>query len=597
MAVVTLSSVEQAVRDAVGTSALLRARALARAGMVGPIRSDPSGRIHGLVLDGVHSQEVRLVPQRRPDGNLDATQAWCSCEAAMPCQHVAAVLLADSQAQTARWAGVPGKASGATPAPPVVAAWEQTLQTVLTARGGGKDLAGSAAGSLRGPVAAVDSGRARVGLQFEVVDGAGAGAGSGLRVAVRLVAPGKSGGWVRSGVSWVSLAYPDYHLGGVPTAQVRLLQEMHTLFTGQASRPGYGYGYGYGDKVLYLDDVVSRRVWDLLLEAQESGLPLVMAGKKAETVRVHPDPVVARLAVRRDGADLLVEPLLQSGSRIVGEHLPVGAPVHGIAWFPGGGAGGLQLARLAAVPPALFTRLAAAGPLRVPAAGQDCFLSTYYPELAQHVEVSCPDGSVALPAPAPPFLELTLTTLGDHRVQLDWGWIYRWGGSRRHEPLALPNGPAPPGRDPAAEARLLGSLTPLITSVPGAVQGDAGEIVPAGQAQLEGIETARLMTAVVPALQARPDVEVRIVPQAGPVLPYREVDDAPVIEFTSTAGADGVGAAEPDWFDLAVTVTVDGHQIPFDQLFVALAQEQPHLLLANGVWFSLTARSSPTWRA
>ena len=32
---------------------------------------------------------------------------------------------------------------------------------------------------------------------------------------------------------------------------------------------------------------------------------------------------------------------------------------------------------------------------------------------------------------------------------------------------------------------------------------------------------------------------------------------------------------------------MDGHQIPFDQLFVALAQEQSHLLLDNGIWFSL----------
>ena len=187
---------------------------------------------------------------------------------------------------------------------------------------------------------------------------------------------------------------------------------------------------------------------------------LLLVGR-SEPVRVHREPVTARLLVRRDGPDLVAEAALVAqaargaGGRSIGEYLPVGDPPHGIAWFPGGGAGELHLARLAAVPPPMFTRLAAGGPLRVPAAAQDCFLSTYYPELAHHVEVSCPDGSVALPAPQPPSLELTLTTLGEHRLQLDWGWVYQLGSSRRREPLALPGGSVPADRDPRAEAQIL----------------------------------------------------------------------------------------------------------------------------------------------
>lgn len=346
----------------------------------------------------------------------------------------------------------------------MVAPWERTLQAALTEPGGVKDRTDSVARHGRGPAASAEPGRPPVGLQFEVTEGPGA------RVAIRLVAPGRSGGWVRSGVSWASLSYPEYYLRHVPAGQVRLLREMHALPTVH----GHGHGYGYGDKVLYLDDVLSRRVWDLLLEAQESGLPMVMVGKRSEPVRVHTDPAAARLVVRRDGEDLVAEPVLGTGGRTVGEHLPIGAPPHGIAWFPAGDAGGLHLARLAAVPPALFTRLAAGGPLRVPAAELDCFLTTYYPQLAQHVEVSCPDGSVTLPVAQPPSLELTLTTLGDHRLQLDWAWIYRLGDSQRHEPLAMPAGPVPPGRDPAAEARALGGVTPLITSLTGVVQDDAG---------------------------------------------------------------------------------------------------------------------------
>ena len=588
MAVVTLTDVEVAVQDAVGTSALLQGRALARAGKVDSIRSDPEGRIRGRVLEGSREQDVRLFPLRGPDGSLDVREAWCSCGAEMPCRHAAALFLADAEAGTTERTGPPDRGPGGASARPGVQPWERALRAALTEPGASKNRSGSVARSGRGTGTSPDPGRPPIALQFEVADGPGAD----MRVAVRLVASGRSGGWVRSGVSWTSLAHAEYYLRHVPAGQVRLLREMQTLATGHGHGHDRGYGYGYGyrspDKVLYLDDVVSRRVWDLLLEAQESGLPMVMAGRRAEPVRVHSEPAAARLVVRRDGEDLVAEPMLQTGGWVVGAHLPIGAPPHGIAWFPDSGVGGLHLARLATVPPTMFTRLAGSDPLRVPVAEQDHFLTTYYPQVAQHVEVFCPDGSVALPVAAPPSLELTLTALGDHRLQLDWGWIYRLGDARRREPLALPAGPVPPGRDAAAEARALGEVTSLMTPLTGVVPDDADDVLPVGRAQLEGIETARLMTEVVPLLRARPDVEVRVVPQAGPVPDYREVDTAPVIAFTPAAGPDdGVGAGEPDWFDLAVTVTVDGHGIPFDQLFVALAQGQSHLLLDSGVWFSL----------
>ena len=73
MAFVTLSKVELAVRDVVGTSALLRARALARAGMVASTGTDSAGRIYGRVRDGADEQDVHVLPSRRT-GGLDTRQ-------------------------------------------------------------------------------------------------------------------------------------------------------------------------------------------------------------------------------------------------------------------------------------------------------------------------------------------------------------------------------------------------------------------------------------------------------------------------------------------------------------------------------------------
>ena len=51
-----------------------------------------------------------------------------------------------------------------------------------------------------------------------------------------------------------------------------------------------------------------------------------------------------------------------------------------------------------------------------------------------------------------------------------------------------------------------------MTALTGVSRTTRGTLLPAEQAELSGIDTARLMAEVVPALQARADVEVRVVP-------------------------------------------------------------------------------------
>jgi SNF2 family DNA or RNA helicase len=67
-----------------------------------------------------------------------------------------------------------------------------------------------------------------------------------------------------------------------------------------------------------------------------------------------------------------------------------------------------------------------------------------------------------------------------------------------------------------------------------------------------------------------------------PLPDYREVHEDPVIAIDGGQSADG-----RDWFDLAVTVTIDGEDVPFESLFVALSTGQTHVVLASGTYFSL----------
>ena len=62
---------------------------------------------------------------------------------------------------------------------------------------------------------------------------------------------------------------------------------------------------------------------------------------------------------------------------------------------------------------------------------------------------------------------------------------------------------------------------------------------------------------------------------------YRYTDEAPVVRLSTTE------SAERDWFDLGVTVTIGGEDVPFEALFVALSHGDSHLVLDSGTWFAI----------
>ena len=74
----------------------------------------------------------------------------------------------------------------------------------------------------------------------------------------------------------------------------------------------------------------------------------------------------------------------------------------------------------------------------------------------------------------------------------------------------------------------------------------------------------------------------------GPAPDYRELTGTPHLSVTT------VPSDKPDWFDLGVTVTVDGVVIPFSPLFKALARGQRRFLLVDGSFLSL---NHPTLKA
>ncbi|MDP9428640.1 MAG: DEAD/DEAH box helicase, partial [Actinomycetota bacterium] len=482
----------------------------------------------------------------------DAEVRWwgeCSCPVGMDCKHVAAVLVTARRALDD--APTPAAARGSD--------WERALTDLVR------------------PVASSSSRKGNpLGLQFEVETTAG-----GPSVRLRPVVPGAKGRWIRTGVSWRKLEY-EYGWSGHDPVQAAALRALHRVHQTAGDHPTY-YGYGSGDAPVRLEDF-GPALWPALQQAVDDGVTLVTT--TGAPVRLAGEP--ARLAVdlRRDDAQLHVEPVLAAGEVSVPAQAVrvLGNPPHGAVltadttrlppeFVPDGG---LLLTPVHRVD-RRATRLFAQGLLRVPAADVDRFLADFYPALRRWLPVDSSDGSVELPEVLPPQLCLLVEHAPGHRARLAWSVRYRSRAGERRLPLGTADGAEPdPMRDEVAEERLVKALSLPADRLPQLWQpGPERRLAPT--TELRGMDTVVLTAEVLPRMT---DAGV-LVEVTGQAPEYRPTDAAPVVHVSATDGADN------DWFDLGVTVSVEGEEVPFALLFGALAAGETHLVLPSGTWFDI----------
>ena len=219
----------------------------------------------------------------------------------------------------------------------------------------------------------------------------------------------------------------------------------------------------------------------------------------------------------------------------------------------------------------------AAPAIVIPAADESRFLRQYYPGLIRRNEIVSLDESAALPAIEPATLTLTAQRLPGHRMALAWEWISVVGMETHREPLHA-------GIDQNdSRAETLRWVTELAAEpaygltepVPGGPRLLSHAVV-AGDAML------RLVRDVFPRLAEADGLEV-VIKLDDDAPEYVEEETAPVVSFTSAAR--DAAAGHPDWFDLAVQVSVVGEEVGFEDLFVALAAEQEFMILPSGRYF------------
>jgi superfamily II DNA or RNA helicase len=521
-----------------------RGEAYAREGRVLRCLWDPD--VHNLFGNVRGSQgrayttTVRLLPVDTDTYTLES--GFCTCPVQVNCKHVAAIVIAA--------AGPTKMRAHRIPAPLAPPPWRRSLDALLPQV--------SANDRIGTPLA--------IELSLSV-------SGSSPTLDARLMRPGKRGGWVAGDLSWGKLNMLRH--SGYPDAQLRLLQEFYAAYRASSSNStgyySYSYGsYGYGDvKAISLLRFESPQLWPLLDEARRVGVQLVQARPLQEVPAYAAAQLCLDVTVDEAG-DLTVEPALRVDGAAARPMAFVGSSGHGVVYADGG----LRLARLDKPAPEALQRMALSDePLVIPADEAPRFATEYYPRLRHIAAVTSSDESFTPPAIVGPTLVLRADYQAEHELELTWEWAYRLGDNDFRAPVGTSEYVA--YRDLEAENALASSIEAQLEQL--GLRAPDGTLIPG--ARLSGLETMRFATELQPLLAELPDVALEVI---GDPVDYREAGGSLVIAVTTDAVA-----GETDWFDLGVTISIEGKPVPFVSVFTALASRQPHLLLPDGAYFAL----------
>ncbi|MGO1505675.1 MAG: SNF2-related protein, partial [Brachybacterium sp.] len=521
--------------------------------------SEQDGAIHhaDVVLAEYEEDSVsRRFHTPGPGGLWRPRSSACDCPVGEACLHVAATLyrLNDLGSQAMR------------ESPP--AEWRSVLRPLLSSA----PTTDAGTASLPRPLALrfdLEAGTTGAGTSRhhrEIATPAHVEAGAELWLGMRPLTRGRKGAWIKGDLSWRTF---EFRLAGreYDAAHGEALTRIFAAASVERS-----YSSGAIDH-LWLNSITSPLLWQSLEHARTAGVEFLPGSGLAAIDLVADGDSGLDLQVEETTGELHIRPHLT----IAGEQTTRGRLL--------GGSGVLDVeptdddllaARLASlgssVPRALRTLLQRREPLVIPAEERQTFLEVAYPQLRTLTTISSLDGSVELPAARRPALHLTAAYATGDRLSLRWSWHY-FDPDRR-----LPMDQRQDAhRDLAHEDEVIAAamtLWPLVAT-------DSPEL-------LSGTDTALFTEHVLDELAAMDHVEVEI---TGTRHAYRELDAAPQVRITQQASP-----GKNDWFDLGFEITIEGRQIPFPGLFVALAQGRSKLLLQDRTYFSLDHPAFDTLR-
>jgi superfamily II DNA or RNA helicase len=380
---------------------------------------------------------------------------------------------------------------------------------------------------------------------------------------------GAKGKWIKTGATWPDVeASTRGFNGGSP--QIDALAELQV-----AVRSHYSH-VRRSDGTIDLGGL-TRDAWRVFESLASSGVTLLGPGRAevtivqtpvAVSVDVAPDDTGGLLVAAGLSDEVFVEALADDRTMLLGQ------PAHGIAAWDADHPSRLWLAPFEQpLEPPLRALVQNRRGVSVPAADAGEFLRDFYPRLQRAVASVRVDPRIDVPELVPPRLSVTIHHDGLD-AEVTWGFAYELDGKTVRTPWG-PSGEV--FRDHAAEHALVEAFVPpdgLPTET-----DKSGRVRLAPHARLGGYPAAVLSEDVVPAL-ASAGIDVHV---TGERPDYRLSNVAPVVHISLEDGKD----PRSDWYDLAVTVTIEGEKVHFGPLFAALAAGETHVVLLSGTYLSI----------
>ncbi|CAM3839660.1 DEAD/DEAH box helicase [Tsukamurella ocularis] len=491
-------------------------------GLIGDLEWDDEKRLVTGVVAGTREYDTQVWIEPGGSG-WRPVRSLCTCPVALNCKHGAALLLELTAEDVEE--GVVEQ-----PDP-----WERQLAALLPE-------------SPRTSAAVLP-----VALQFDVDE---RGVVSGQRLQVRLATPGmREGSWVAGDVRWRTIATAPR----VAPAQRDAIAPLAQLITWSL--------YGV-DAWADLGMVDTPLLWDQLRAVRDAGVPLL--SKKARGSVILGPPTRLGLVTRSvDGSvELDREVDFGDGPRpftggLLGAHRALGV-------FQQDG----DVLRLAPLDPPLSpqhtTALRRFTPVQVPAAAVGELREKYLPYLAAVTPVRDPDQLVGEVEVSGPELLCTARYFPEAaELEVDWKWRYTVVNQGVGEPTdyAL-------GREPAGLADVVGQQR--ITRAMAVALREAAVGVDHSQGFYRGTEAAVWLAEVAPVLRSVPSVIVEVTDDPG----FRWAESSASVSVRVRSESDN---ASTDWFDLEVAVEVDGEEVPFRDVFTAVAAGHDTLVTPGGV--------------
>ncbi|HNP57095.1 MAG TPA: SNF2-related protein [Gordonia sp. (in: high G+C Gram-positive bacteria)] len=533
----------------------------------------------------IYDVEVAFAPRGH---HRDLVDARCSCPVGYYCKHTVALLITESR-----------DPSTATPGYPVQAPWRSVL--------GGLSVDAPAA------ELALPAGVAPLAIQFHLP--------KSTRYAqhpaptITLLTTGKSGSWVKTGISWNATISGSGFTPGIMTRFDPEMFDDRQLRAARAIARAFSTNYQAQNAGAIALGASPPDIWDLLADARDAGIALIpspsLGVSEIELVKTSGVGLEVKRAERGGGITVTTFVHVNHEAYHGGSVGLIGVPrPHGmysiaddvmlIGRFesPGDDRG--------------LERLLAAPAMHIPDEEVAEFATEVVPSLPAALPVLIDDDAMVKPEILGPF-PLLRVDLSDQGARVQWSAAYDINGRLKPVDGATASLAY---RDRAAETAALAGVRDAMQTVAAVCTRWRNQAIHYMQQDLRRTGSKSLVDAItvlsnaptVPDAARRADVDLlRRTYTYSPidaavlcheVLPllrengirvevdgdgdrFRAAQGEPDITLT----ADGVGGN--DWFNLHLRVEVDGVVVPMDRLIVELNSSATHMLLDDGTYFPL----------